>query len=343
MKSILMIALVTVLTTSAFGGHGVNSGTAHDLIDIQSDEIFDSLVVIRRDLYNHPEGSGREERTSRIIAEYLRGLGLEVMTEENLEGARAMMDDGLFDIIDPHEIYGVHIAPMPAGVIAVNPHEMYAYMRQIRIAFSTTLDQEAIERITASITRELSRVVPGGEPWELEHVLDPDIGMTNPDNMYRDYLIVSDEFSTVEKNGAIGIEMYIFETDKKNLHAIPDIIEEKIRATEFGDRLASVEYSVEIPTVVNDPELTEAALDIITGIYGDEIVIPMYGLVPFFNDDFAYFQERVPGVYFFMGGSNFEKGLIAVPHSPDYAVDEVSILYGVKYFSSLLIERVNRK
>ncbi|MFP7655172.1 M20/M25/M40 family metallo-hydrolase [Chryseobacterium proteolyticum] len=60
----------------------------------------------------------------------------------------------------------------------------------------------------------------------------------------------------------------------------------------------------------------------------------------FFNDDFAYFQQKIPGVYFLLGGSNFEKEMIAMNHSPNFQVDEESIRTGVKYFSSLIIERL---
>jgi metal-dependent amidase/aminoacylase/carboxypeptidase family protein len=68
----------------------------------------------------------------------------------------------------------------------------------------------------------------------------------------------------------------------------------------------------------------------------------MYGQVPFSNDDFSYFQQKVPGVYFFLGGSNFEKGMIAMIHAPNFMVDEESIRIGVKSFSALLIERLRK-
>ncbi|WP_316822651.1 hypothetical protein [Pedobacter gandavensis] len=43
--------------------------------------------------------------------------------------------------------------------------------------------------------------------------------------------------------------------------------------------------------------------------------MPDYGQVPYFNDDFAYFQQKVPGVYFFLGGSNIEKRIVAMNHA----------------------------
>jgi ubiquinone/menaquinone biosynthesis C-methylase UbiE len=96
------------------------------------------------------------------------------------------------------------------------------------------------------------------------------------------------------------------------------------------------------PTEVNITELTTKAIEAIGKIYGSENIASDYGQIPFFNDDFAYFQHHVPGVYVFLGGSNFEKGLISMPHSPDFAVNEESIRVGVKYFSSLIVERTKK-
>ncbi len=68
---------------------------------------------------------------------------------------------------------------------------------------------------------------------------------------------------------------------------------------------------------------------------------PIYGQIPYFNEDFIYYQQKVPGVMFLLGGSNSKKGLISMPHSPDFAVDEETIKFGVRCFSSLLLERTN--
>ena len=75
-------------------------------------------------------------------------------------------------------------------------------------------------------------------------------------------------------------------------------------------------------------------------IYGDDLVMPDYGQVPFFNDDFCYFQQDIPGVYFLLGGSNVEKGIIAMNHATNFKVDEECIKIGVWCFSSLIVERL---
>jgi len=97
------------------------------------------------------------------------------------------------------------------------------------------------------------------------------------------------------------------------------------------------------PTLDNNEALVNAGLERLSGIYGKDRVLRMYGVVADGrSDDFAFFQPKVPSVYFFMGGSNYEKGIIAQTHSPNFAVDESCIKTGVNLFSSLLVERLNQ-
>jgi amidohydrolase len=52
------------------------------------------LIAFRRDLHRHPELSGAEERTSRVVAERLRALGLEVRTGIGGHGVIGILTGG---------------------------------------------------------------------------------------------------------------------------------------------------------------------------------------------------------------------------------------------------------
>ena len=52
----------------------------HDRIARQAAALFPELQRLRRDFHQHPELSNQEERTGRVAAAYLTGLGLEVTT-----------------------------------------------------------------------------------------------------------------------------------------------------------------------------------------------------------------------------------------------------------------------
>jgi hypothetical protein len=52
----------------------------HDAIDKASSDVIPQVIKLRRDFHEHPELSNREFRTSKIVADHLRQLNLEVRT-----------------------------------------------------------------------------------------------------------------------------------------------------------------------------------------------------------------------------------------------------------------------
>ena len=136
------------------------------------------------------------------------------------------------------------------------------------------------------------------------------------------------------------LEAYLYETNSANLTDIIPKIKQVIETSNYKDQLISIAFVQENPTVMNDKKLTDIAVNTLGNIYGKDLVVNSYGQMPFFNDDFAYFQQKTPGVYFILGGSNFEKGVIAMNHAPNFKVDEECIKTGVKSFTSLIVERL---
>jgi amidohydrolase len=77
--------------------------TARDTkFDAETQAMFSQLVETRRDLHANPELSNREERTSKVVADRLRALGLEVKTN-----------------VARHGVVGILRGKLPGKVIAV--------------------------------------------------------------------------------------------------------------------------------------------------------------------------------------------------------------------------------
>ncbi|MDR4894282.1 MULTISPECIES: M20 metallopeptidase family protein [unclassified Chryseobacterium] len=262
--------------------------------------------------------------------------------EETFKGAKELLNNGLLSKINPNEIYGLHVTATAVGQIMVKPSEMFAYQKKIRIQLKKGLSQEELNGLTKKISNSLFRVSSGSKPWEIQSIVDPKIGLTNPDTIFKDYLFTDGKFSTYSKNNESFLEAYLYETNASNVDKIIPEVQKIVEDSGYKNQLLSVSFVQENPTVINNEKLTKSAIEILENLYGKNAVASDYGQVPFFNDDFAYFQQKIPGVYFFLGGSNFEKGVIAMNHSPNFQVDEESIRTGVKSFSSLLIERLNR-
>lgn len=86
----------------------------------------------------------------------------------------------------------------------------------------------------------------------------------------------------------------------------------------------------------NEPALVEATLPTIRRVVGDANVVSIRPLMP--AEDFSYFQKVVPGFYYFLGVGNRKRGITAGWHTPEFDVDEESLVVGVKVMSNVLFD-----
>lgn len=262
--------------------------------------------------------------------------------EETFAGAKKMIENGLFTKLKPEEIYGLHVTALPVGQIMVKPNEIFAYQKRVRIKLKNEVSVAEAKELGKKIRNSLTRIKANSKPWEIQQIVDPKTGLANENTIFKDYLIM-DDLNANTKNNEIILEAYLYETDRLKLQKIIPQIEQVIEANNYKDKLLSVSFTQENPTILNDEKLTTEAIKSLETMYGNKLMVPDYGQVPYFNDDFAYFQQKVPGVYFLLGGSNFEKGIIAMNHAPNFNVDEECIKVGVRSFSSLIAERLKKK
>ncbi|HYP01342.1 MAG TPA: amidohydrolase [Pyrinomonadaceae bacterium] len=106
---------------------------------------------------------------------------------------------------------------------------------------------------------------------------------------------------------------------------------------------ATFELSMEgsNPVTYNEPSLVEATLPTIRRVVGAENTLALKPFMP--AEDFSYFQKIVPGFYFFLGVGNRARGITAGWHTPDFDVDEESLVVGVKVMSNVLLDYLDRQ
>jgi metal-dependent amidase/aminoacylase/carboxypeptidase family protein len=405
-----------------FGQSNPTKLSIHDLIQIQTDKIYDNLVSIRRDIHENPELSFNEIRTSKLVADYLLSLGLEVKTkigghgvvgilqgknkgriigwraemdafettlpdvvdfrskvdnirhicghdvnttiglgianvlsylkdsingtvvfifqpaEEIFAGAKRMINDGLFNIVKPDEIYCLHVDDLPAGTVAIKSNAIFAFAKPFSITYKNVVNKDSVISFTKSLLNENSTL--NNKLWA--NNVDHNIGIFSGNSIFKDFVSFSGGVFAQENDTVLNLETYFFGSDKRRLDSLPEKLTGAINHSAFADQFVSVTSSGYPPIfdINNDSELAEKARNTISTIYGKNLVRQMDGLVIGFNDDFTYLQKDIPCGYYVLGGSNYEEGIISHPHTPNFAVDEKCIGVGVKYFSSVIVERL---
>ncbi len=93
-----------------------------------------------------------------------------------------------------------------------------------------------------------------------------------------------------------------------------------------------------VPVTRNDEVLTKAMLPSLQSVYGSNNVSVSERITG--AEDFSFYQERIPGFFFFIGGRPSDLGANqAIPnHSPYFFVDESALAYGVRAMSQLALD-----
>ena len=126
--------------------------------------------------------------------------------------------------------------------------------------------------------------------------------------------------------------------DEKHREEIHQFVE-KITTliAESGGAKAHVHIAKGYPVTVNDEALTNWAVPVLKRIATEATV----GVCPKTcgAEDFAYYQQQVPGVFFFIGCTPRDQDCKYAPsnHSPRFYVDESGLKVGVKTLAALAI------
>lgn len=104
-----------------------------------------------------------------------------------------------------------------------------------------------------------------------------------------------------------------------------------------------IPFSVRYPVTYNDPALTAKMLPTLEAVAGKENI----SLKPAVTgaEDFSFFQEKVPGLFIFLGGMPRGQDPLKAPshHTPDFFIDESGFTLGVKALAGLTVDFMEAK
>lgn len=122
---------------------------------------------------------------------------------------------------------------------------------------------------------------------------------------------------------------------KENREKVPVLVERTIKGiTESAGATYEFNYDYCLPPVINDSKAVALVEEVGKQLLGEDKVIrlskPVMG-----SEDFSFFQEKVPGAYFFLGGKNEEKGIVPLAHNSKYNFDEDAMLTGISMMAAI--------
>jgi len=258
-------------------------------------------------------------------------------SEEIFQGARRMIKEGLLDMVKPEAIFALHVGPLPTGVVSAKAEEMFAYrLSRIGIKFKYIKDDSEIKKEVVAVIQDLG-THPNTNIFNTK-LDDQNTGIFSPQSVLKNYFKITGDIMARKDQGVLVFQCRTFCSSAQLFNKKLKELKETLLSGRWKANFDKITHSHYQPVVYNDHELFKKSVKAIQSIYGKESFLPLYGVIPVFNDDFAIFQQKIPGVYFFLGASDFEKGLVSMPHTPNFMVDEKSIKIGVKYFSSMIVE-----
>lgn len=129
--------------------------------------------------------------------------------------------------------------------------------------------------------------------------------------------------------------------DEKLVHGRIREIVIKTAEAAGAEAVVDIPYASRYPVTYNDPALTDRMLNSLQRSAGKENVSlkpPVTGA-----EDFSFYQEKVPGLFFFLGGMPKGKDPVTTPshHTPDFFIDESGMKLGVTSMVNLTLDYMN--
>ena len=245
-------------------------------------------------------------------------------------GAKLMIEEGVLENPAPSAIFGLHVFPGPAGAIGYCSAGAMAssHYMEIKIKGKQThagMPWQGVDSIVAA-----AQVVNN-----LQLIPSRMLNITRAPSLITVATIHSGTaFNVIPEEVVMTGTLRCFdeEEEKKLIEEINSMLDGI--ATTFHAEI-SLNLISGYPVVYNDPNLLKKMLptlnkrSLATSVYE---ALPMMGA-----EDFSYYQQKIPGLFFFLGIDT--DGKESFPnHSSKFTVNEDALISGVKTLANLAVD-----
>ncbi|MCP4645158.1 MAG: amidohydrolase [bacterium] len=248
--------------------------------------------------------------------------------EELGGGGRLMAEEGAVDGMDG--VFGMHGWPnLPVGQIALRPGWFMASADSMHITVTgqgchgadpaagvdpVVVAAHIVTALQSVVSRELN-------PWESAVVTVSVIEAGNATNIIP---------TTAHMAGTLrAFDPERFDAIRASVRRIAEHTAQAMRAT------AEVTFSDEpYPALLNHAETTEFVCKVAGEVLGDDAVVELQHPV-MVSEDFAYYTQRVPGAFFFLGTNPDPSSSCPALHTPFYNFPDQAVPHGIRLMASL--------
>ena len=251
-------------------------------------------------------------------------------------GAELMVKEGVLKNPDVDAIFGLHVwSGLYAGQVYLRPEGIMAAVNEFRI------DLKGVQ-------------THGSTPWTGKDPIVTAAQIVNSLQTIVSRSLPLTEAGAVVTIGSIhgGVRSNIIPEDLYMLGTIRTLdngmkatvlkrLEEIVHNVAKSNNIESkITYLVSYPITFNDPYLYEEILPTLERVNGKKNVHLMKAITG--AEDFSYFQEKVPGTYFFIGGQKpgADLSTVAPHHTPDFYVDDSAISTGIRSMVGLTLDYI---
>lgn len=246
-------------------------------------------------------------------------------------GAKLMVAQGVLEDPRPEAIFGLHVGPLPTGTLNFRPRGAMAAADGLEIVVEGTQTHGSAPWMGVDPVTVAAQIIAA-----LQTIPSRQLDVTNAPAV----VSIGSIHGGIRGNIIPGrVEMVgtirTFDRDMR------DDFHRRIERTatsiaEAAGAKATVTIEAYAPVTYNQPELTAKMLPTLGWAAGDPAKVievpPITGA-----EDFAFYQEEIPGFYFFLGVNKEGVGAYqAAPnHSPLFFANEDALIVGVRAMAGL--------
>ena len=243
--------------------------------------------------------------------------------EEGLGGARAMIEDGLFEQFPCDRLYAMHNGPgLPVGKFAAVPG--------VRTAAGAFFDIDIQGKGGHGAFPHLA-IDPIPIAAQLVSALQTVVSRSTSPNDSVVFSITKihagDAYNVIPDSARLSGTVRTFSMDK--MRQIETQVQDLAQSTAAASGAsATLEFKVPFHPVVNDEATTAFAGDICASIAGEGNVFRV-GAPGTGSEDFSFMAEQVPACYLIIGNGEDSSAL----HNPGYDFNDAALVYGGSFFA----------